>query len=75
MRSSEKTLDVITEQLESMILDGTLLAGQKLPPERELALEFDVSRPSLREAIGNLQARGLVGKAAVRLLTATLILP
>lgn len=43
-----------------MILDGTLLAGQKLPPERELAAEFDVSRPSLREAIGNLHARGLV---------------
>ena len=61
MRQQRKKLsDVITEQLESMILDGTLLAGQKLPPERELALEFDVSRPSLREAIGNLQARGLV---------------
>ena len=61
MRQPRKKLsDVITEQLESMILDGTLLAGQKLPPERELALEFDVSRPSLREAIGNLQARGLV---------------
>ena len=59
MRQQRKKLsDVITEQLESMILDGTLLAGQKLPPERELALEFDVSRPSLREAIGNLQARG-----------------
>ncbi|MEW9797241.1 GntR family transcriptional regulator [Alteromonas sp. CYL-A6] len=56
----KKLADVITEQLESMILDGTLLAGQKLPPERELALQFDVSRPSLREAIGNLQARGLV---------------
>ena len=61
MRQQRKKLsDVITEQLESMILDGTLLASQKLPPERELALEFDVSRPSLREAIGNLQARGLV---------------
>ncbi len=61
MRQGRKKLsDVITEQLESMILDGSLLAGQQLPPERELAQEFDVSRPSLREAIGNLQARGLV---------------
>ncbi|GGW93990.1 GntR family transcriptional regulator [Alteromonas halophila] len=61
MRQGRKKLaDVITEQLESMILDGSLLAGQKLPPERELAEQFDVSRPSLREAIGNLQARGLV---------------
>ena len=56
----KKLSDVITEQLESMILDGSLLDGQQLPPERELALQFDVSRPSLREAIGNLQARGLV---------------
>lgn len=56
----KKLSDVITEQLESMILDGSLLAGEKLPPERELATRFDVSRPSLREAIGNLQARGLV---------------
>ena len=61
MRQQRKKLaDVITEQLESMILDGSLLAGQKLPPERELAIQFEVSRPSLREAIGNLQARGLV---------------
>lgn len=61
MKQGRKKLsDVITEQLESMILDGTLLAGQQLPPERELAIQFDVSRPSLREAIGNLQARGLV---------------
>ncbi|WP_018983213.1 GntR family transcriptional regulator [Salinimonas chungwhensis] len=61
MQAGRKKLsDVITEQLESMILDGSLLAGEKLPPERELAGRFDVSRPSLREAIGNLQARGLV---------------
>ena len=61
MRQGRKKLsDVITEQLESMILDGSLLAGHQLPPERELAQQFDVSRPSLREAIGNLQARGLV---------------
>lgn len=56
----KKLADVITEQLESMILDGSLLAGQKLPSERDLAEQFQVSRPSLREAIGNLQARGLV---------------
>jgi GntR family transcriptional regulator, transcriptional repressor for pyruvate dehydrogenase complex len=57
---SKKLSDVIMEQLESMILDGSLLAGQKLPPERELALTFAVSRPSLREAIQKLEAKGLV---------------
>lgn len=57
---SRKLSDVITEQLESMIVDGRLLAGQKLPPERELAQKFDVSRPSLREAIQNMEAKGLL---------------
>ena len=56
----QKLSDVITERLESMILDGTLVAGEKLLPERLLAEKFQVSRPSLREAIQNLQARGLV---------------
>lgn len=57
---ARKLSDVITEQLESMIIDGRLLAGQKLPPERELAEKFAVSRPSLREAIQNMEAKGLL---------------
>lgn len=52
--------DIIMQELESMILDGTFTAGQKLPPERELAERFEVSRPSLREAIQKLAARGVV---------------
>jgi GntR family transcriptional repressor for pyruvate dehydrogenase complex len=48
------------EQLESMMLDGRLLAGQKLPPERTLAEQFAVSRPSVREAIQKLEAKDLV---------------
>nr|WP_297348111.1 GntR family transcriptional regulator [uncultured Glaciecola sp.] len=57
---NQKLSDVITERLESMILDGTLVAGEKLLPERLLAEKFQVSRPSLREAIQNLQAKGLI---------------
>ena len=53
---------MILEQLEAMILEGSLIAGQKLPPERELAIQFDVSRPSLREAIQKLEAKGLVNR-------------
>ncbi|MFC3092723.1 GntR family transcriptional regulator [Alteromonas sediminis] len=56
----QKLSDVITDKLEAMILDGSFVAGSRLPPERELALKFDVSRPSLREAMGNLQAKGLI---------------
>lgn len=57
-----KLSDVILSQLEAMILEGSLKAGQKLPPERELAKQFDVSRPSLREAIQKLEAKGLVNR-------------
>lgn len=36
------------------------LRGQQLPPERELAKQFDVSRPSVREAIQRLEAKRLL---------------
>ena len=52
--------DVIMRRLEAMILEGSFKPGQKLPPERELAEQFGVSRPSLREAVQKLVARGLL---------------
>lgn len=52
--------DNIVEQLESMMLDGILKPGERLPAERQLAEQFGVSRPSLREAIQKLAARGLL---------------
>jgi GntR family transcriptional repressor for pyruvate dehydrogenase complex len=57
---SRKLSDDIMEQLESMILDGRLLAGQKLLSERNLAEQFAVSRPSVREAIQKLENKNLV---------------
>lgn len=55
-----KLSDAIEQHLESLILEGTLRPGEKLPPERELAKQFDVSRPSLREAIQRLEGKGLL---------------
>ncbi|MBA1202794.1 FCD domain-containing protein [Pseudomonas capeferrum] len=52
--------DDIVERLEGMILEGTLSSGQRLPAERALAEQFGVSRPSLREAIQKLVAKGLL---------------
>ncbi|MDX5370871.1 MAG: FCD domain-containing protein [Pseudomonadaceae bacterium] len=52
--------DDIVERLETMILEGTLKAGERLPAERLLAERFGVSRPSLREAIQKLVAKGLL---------------
>ena len=52
--------DALTDRLEQLILEGALRPGEKLAPERELAAKLDVSRPSLREALDRLQARGLI---------------
>ncbi|MBA4502620.1 FCD domain-containing protein [Marinobacterium marinum] len=52
--------DKIVEQVETMILEGTLQAGEKLPAERVMAEEFGVSRPSLREAVQKMVAKGLL---------------
>ena len=49
-----------TEQQSGTILRGILRPGERLPSERELADKMGVSRPSLREAIADLQERGLV---------------
>lgn len=55
-----KLSDVIMARIEAMIVEGALASGQRLPSERDLAFQFEVSRPSLREAIQKLEARGLV---------------
>ncbi len=52
--------DVIAEQLERMIIEGSLKPGQKLLAERALAKQFEVSRPSLREALQKLETKGLL---------------
>ena len=55
-----KLADTIADHLEQMILEGSLRPGERLLAERELALRFDVSRPSLREALEKLEKRGLL---------------
>ena len=50
----------IADQIRESILAGNFSPGDKLPPERELAEMFGVSRPSVREALNMLAASGLV---------------
>ena len=50
----------IADQIRSSILAGEFSPGEKLPPERELAELFGVSRPSVREALNMLAAAGMV---------------
>lgn len=50
----------IAAQIERLVADERLKPGDRLPPERELAILLGVSRPSLREAIRSLAAQGKV---------------
>lgn len=52
--------DTITIKLESMIVEGIFKPGDRLPPERQLAKDFEVSRASLRQALSVLESRGLI---------------
>ncbi|MFP4273799.1 MAG: FadR/GntR family transcriptional regulator [Paracoccaceae bacterium] len=56
----EKLSAAVIRQIEELILRGILRPGERLPAERELAERLGVSRPSLREALAELQARGLL---------------
>lgn len=60
LKSSQRLSDTVAHQLEQRILEGALKAGDRLPAEREFALELGVSRPSLREAIQKLASKGLL---------------
>lgn len=53
------TADEVVHQIEAMIIEGVLRPGDRLPAERELARQFDVSRPILRDALRAVEARGL----------------
>ena len=50
----------VIEQIMDLIKNNELKPGDKLPPERELAEKFSISRGSLREAFRVLESRGLI---------------
>lgn len=50
----------IADQIRVLILKGNFAAGARLPPERELAQQLGVSRPSVREALIALEVEGSV---------------
>ena len=56
----QRVHEAVATQLRDAILDGRFQAGDKLPPERELAEEFGVNRTSVREAIKILEGLRLV---------------
>ncbi len=56
----ETVVDEVVEQFEELILSGVLKEDTKLPPEREMAELFGVSRPKLREAMKRLEEMKLL---------------
>jgi DNA-binding FadR family transcriptional regulator len=56
--------DQVSAEIQVRIASGELKSGDKLPPERELAESFQVSRGAVREALRNLERSGLVALQA-----------
>ena len=56
----DRTADTVISQIEDLVLDGVLRPGDRLPSERELSAELDVSRPILRAALKELESRHLL---------------
>ena len=57
---TESLKEVFIARFEELILSGRLAIGQKLPAERELALQLGVSRPVVHEGLVDLAFKGLV---------------
>jgi GntR family transcriptional repressor for pyruvate dehydrogenase complex len=49
----------VAEQIHQLIVNGVLQPGDRLPPERDLAAKFGVSRSSIRDALRTLEAMGI----------------
>jgi len=57
---TSRLYEQIVQQIEDSIEKGALKPGDQLPAERELALQFGVSRTAVREAVKALREKGLV---------------
>jgi len=56
----ENPVDLIISQIRELISSKAIKPGEKLPPERKLAIHFGVSRGQVREAINKLQFYGIL---------------
>ncbi|OYU39857.1 MAG: transcriptional regulator [Pseudorhodobacter sp. PARRP1] len=56
----ESVAEMVVRRILDMVKSGVLKAGDALPPERDLAVSLDVSRPSVREAMRGLAVLGVV---------------
>lgn len=58
--NAEPVADVVVQQIEDLIVQGVLSEGDRLPSERDLSSQLNVSRPKLRDALKALEESGLI---------------
>ncbi len=63
LRRAETAVTIIAAHLERLIATGEVPPGAKLPPERELAASWSVSRSTLREAMSELERKRLLERS------------
>ncbi len=57
---TRRSFEAVCDQIRQQLAKGELLPGHRLPSEKELAEQFDISRSGVREALRSLEAAGLV---------------
>jgi GntR family transcriptional regulator, transcriptional repressor for pyruvate dehydrogenase complex len=57
---SKRTFEDVSSQIKKLIVEGTLRAGDKLPPEGELSSQLNVGRQTVREALRILELSGFI---------------
>ncbi|MCB0257074.1 MAG: FadR family transcriptional regulator [Anaerolineae bacterium] len=60
LEREQRLYERVVDKILALIQDGTWEAGDRLPPERDLAEAFGVSRTVVREAVKTLEARGVL---------------
>jgi len=58
--ASKRAFEEISDQIKELIQSGVFKSGDKLPPERELAKQFNVGRMAVREALRVLEDSDLI---------------
>jgi GntR family transcriptional repressor for pyruvate dehydrogenase complex len=57
---SPRTFEAVSNRIKKLIFDGVFKPGDKLPPEIEIAQQFNVGRQSIREALRILELSGFI---------------
>lgn len=63
---------LVSTELQRLILEGTLKPGDPLPPEVDLAERFGVNRSTVREGIRQLESEGMVSREGRKRLTVSI---